>query len=88
MPLYPYTLYCQRIDDSRNMARYYALAIQSTLFGEVAVTRAWGRIGKGGREMTDTFPSEHLAALHFLELARLKQMKGYRPVSLASGASI
>ncbi|GLR57622.1 hypothetical protein GCM10007919_23470 [Rhizobium indigoferae] len=34
-------LYCQRIDASRDMARYYMLAIQPTLFGETAVERSW-----------------------------------------------
>lgn len=80
MSLYPYRLYCQRIDRSRNMARYYALSIQPTLFGEIAVVRCWGRIGKQGGEKSEIFATEHEAAMHFLDIARLKRRKGYQPV--------
>lgn len=38
-------LYCQRIDPSKNMARYYTLYLQQTLFGETSLVRCWGRIG-------------------------------------------
>jgi len=41
-------LYCQRVDASRNMARYYMLAIQPTLFGETAVVRRWNLIVLAG----------------------------------------
>ncbi|NKJ40190.1 WGR domain-containing protein [Rhizobium sp. SG570] len=88
MALYPYRLYCQRIETARNMARYYLLFIQPTLFGEVTVTRAWGRIGKGGGEMTEMFATEHEAARHFLELARRKRTKGYRPVGSCGNSGI
>jgi predicted DNA-binding WGR domain protein len=79
MALYPFQLYCRRIDPSRNMARYYMLAIETTLFGEVAVVRAWGRIGKSGGEKKEVFATETEAVIHFLELARKKRRKGYRP---------
>ncbi|AXA42932.1 WGR domain family protein (plasmid) [Rhizobium leguminosarum] len=72
-------LYCQRIDASRDMARYYILAIRPTLFGETAVVRSWGRIGRRGGERTDVFETEWEAIAHFLELARRKRRKGYRP---------
>jgi predicted DNA-binding WGR domain protein len=35
----PYHLYVERIAPEKNMARFYALAVQPTLFGEVASTR-------------------------------------------------
>lgn len=37
-----------RIDPKRNMARFYGIALQPTLFGEVSVVRCWGRIGTKG----------------------------------------
>ncbi|EUB98347.1 WGR domain-containing protein [Rhizobium sp. CF080] len=80
MAHYTYRLYCQRIDKTRNMARYYALSIQQTLFGEAAVMRCWGRIGKPGGEKCEVFDTEAEAAAHFLQLARKKRLKGYRPV--------
>ena len=57
MLLHRFYLHCQRIDDARNMARYYTLSIQPTLFGEVAVVRCWGRIGARGGEKSDLFAS-------------------------------
>ncbi|MBY3362992.1 WGR domain-containing protein [Rhizobium laguerreae] len=76
-------LHCQRIDASRNMARYYTLAIEPTLFGETAVVRSWGRIGRHGGERTDVFGTEQEAVAHFLDLARRKRRKGYRPTKAA-----
>ncbi|MBA5800638.1 WGR domain-containing protein [Rhizobium changzhiense] len=72
-------LHFHRIDASRNMARYYMLGIQLTLFGETAVVRSWGRIGRRGGERTDVFGTEQEAVVHFLDLARRKHRKGYRP---------
>jgi hypothetical protein len=40
MSLYPYKLYCERMDHTRNMVRYYMLSIQPTMFGEAAVMRS------------------------------------------------
>jgi predicted DNA-binding WGR domain protein len=73
-------LYCQPIDKSRNMARYYALSVQPTLFGEIAVMRSWGRIGKAGGEKSELFFSEEQALSHFLDIARRKSKRGYVPV--------
>src|SRR3954465_1494627 len=53
MTTHCYQLYCQRIDETRNMARYYTLSIEPTLFGELAVMRSWGRIGKAGGEKSE-----------------------------------
>jgi predicted DNA-binding WGR domain protein len=80
MALYSFRLYCQRIDVKKNMARYYTLSIQPTLFGETAVVRCWGRIGRRGGEKCEVFATDKEAARHFLELARIKRAKGYRPV--------
>ncbi|WP_112907693.1 WGR domain-containing protein [Rhizobium leguminosarum] len=79
MGIHHYQLHCQRIDTSRNMARYYSLSIQQTLFGEMAVVRTWGRIGKAGGEMTELFGTERDAISRFLELARQKRKRGYTP---------
>ena len=38
----------ERIDPSQNMARYYVLSIEPTLFGDSALVREWGRIGVTG----------------------------------------
>lgn len=77
MALYPYRLYCRKIDCTKNLSRYYTLAIEPTLFGETAVVRQWGRIGKRGGEKSDVFATERDAAIHFLMLARKKRRRGY-----------
>lgn len=51
-----------RIVPSENMARFYGIALQPTLFGEVAVVRCWGRIGTRGRAMAVTYPDKEQAA--------------------------
>lgn len=79
MNTHHYQLYCQRIDAKRNMARYYLLTIQPTLFGETAVVRTWGRIGKAGGEMTEVFGTEIDAVSRFLELLLQKRKRGYKP---------
>ncbi len=46
-------LVLERHDPSRNMARFYVLAIEPTLFGDMALVREWGRIGSLGRRRLD-----------------------------------
>jgi predicted DNA-binding WGR domain protein len=75
----PYYLYVERIDASRNMARFYALSIQPTLFGEASLLRCWGRIGCHGQQKIHVFEDEQQAVGLFLELLSQKRKKGYRP---------
>lgn len=76
-----FQIYCQRVDDTKNMARYYMISIQPTLFGEIAVVRHWGRIGRAGGEKIEVFETEQEATAHFLDIARRKRARGYKPVS-------
>jgi len=46
-----------RVDPTRNMARFYMLSLEPTLFGEIAVLRHWGRIGTGGRQKLSLHPT-------------------------------
>ncbi len=70
-------VYLTRIDHGRNMARFYAMAVQPTLFGECSLVREWGRIGQAGQTRADLFPTEAEAvtALHALEAAKVR--RGY-----------
>ncbi len=43
--LMPPPLHLRRIDPDRNMARYYTLSVEITLFEDWSCTRAFGRIG-------------------------------------------
>ena len=71
-------LVLERRDPSRNMARFYVLAIEPTLFGDMALVREWGRIGSQGRRRLDLHPSVSSAAEALeLWLAR-KARRGYQ----------
>lgn len=61
------------------MARFYALSIEETLFGQARLVRRWGRIGSQGRAVQHSFDNEAEAVRLFLELLRAKRMRGYQP---------
>jgi len=79
MIMQPYQLYVERTEPSRNMARYYAMSIEPTLFGTACLTRRWGRIGRMGQEKVHHFWQEEDAVHLFLDLLRQKRARGYRP---------
>jgi len=60
-----------------NIARFYHLEIQPTLFGGWSLRRSWGRIGTRGRDRYESFATaaEALAAARRLEV--LKCRRGY-----------
>ena len=47
-------LVLHRCDPSCNMARYYVLSIEPSLFGDATLIREWGRIGQQSRIVLDT----------------------------------
>lgn len=55
------SIYLERIDRAKNMARYYRLSVVETLFGEWVVVREWGRVGRGGQSCEDVCRSEQQA---------------------------
>jgi predicted DNA-binding WGR domain protein len=75
----PYHLYIERTDAEKNMARFYAMSIESTLFGGACLMRRWGRIGTRGQLKVHHFDREDEAVELFLDLTRQKQTRGYRP---------
>jgi predicted DNA-binding WGR domain protein len=73
-----------RIDKTRNMARGYELSVQPGLFGDVAVTRHWGRIGTAGQTREYWFDTEDAAQKDADTILRQKLRRGY--ARLASDA--
>jgi len=73
----PSPLLLYREDAARNMARFYHLSIEPTLFGEVALVRAWGRFGTRGRQMLEFHDGEAEARRAFEKWARRKRQRGY-----------
>ncbi len=60
-----------------NMARFYGIELQPTLFGEVSVLRNWGRIGTRGRAMMVTFENPAQASEALMKLEKQKRRRGY-----------
>ena len=73
-------IHLTRTDPTRNMARFYTMSVQPTLFGEWALLREWGRIGSAGRLVSSRFASEQEAALAMAEYLKAKLSKGYEAV--------
>jgi len=48
-------IYLTKIEPARNMARFYLLDVQPTLFGEWTLVKEWGRIGRGGQSRRVSF---------------------------------
>lgn len=77
----------RRIDQAQNMARFYELDVQPGLFGDVSVTRHWGRIGSNGQSKQHWFSDEAAANNLAGKLQRQKERRGYQtpaPSPLAS----
>lgn len=79
MPAQPYQLYIERTDTANNVARFYAMSIEATLYGDICLTRRWGRIGTAGQAKAHHFAHEDDAVRLFLDLLRQKRGRGYRP---------
>lgn len=67
----------RRLDPARNMARFYHLSIESSLFGDVALVREWGRIGRRGRLRVDLYRQLDEAQAAFVAIERAKRRRGY-----------
>ncbi|MEM6891194.1 MAG: WGR domain-containing protein [Pseudomonadota bacterium] len=68
------------VDPDANMARFYGIELQPTLFGEVSVLRTWGRIGTNGQAMMVTYDDETQASEALQKLEKQKRRRGYVPV--------
>lgn len=67
-----------RENPSQNMARYYVLSVEATLFGDVALVREWGRLGRQGCRRLDLY-RDNAEVVEALEtwLGR-KMRRGYK----------
>jgi predicted DNA-binding WGR domain protein len=78
--LFP-SIYLERRDPARNMARFYALSIERDLLGVVIAVRRWGRIGTHGRSITMAYGDIAQARSDLLAVLAGKRRRGYRPVA-------
>ncbi|MCD2178761.1 WGR domain-containing protein [Rhizobium sp. C1] len=70
-------IYLERRDPAKNMARFYMLSIEPTLFGDVRLRRHWGRIGTRGQVKLHDFAKREEAAALLARLLRAKRRRGY-----------
>lgn len=66
-----------RRDPARNMARFYLVSIERSLFGDHAVLRCWGRLGTKGHSRLDLYAGAEQAASRMTRLVRAKLKRGY-----------
>jgi predicted DNA-binding WGR domain protein len=71
----------RRIDETRNMARFYSMAIERDLFGQVVLSRWWGRLGTHGRNRRDGYAGEGEALAALVAIEGAKRRRGYRDVT-------
>jgi len=71
-------VYLEKRNPAQNMARFYRITVTPTLFGEWAVMREWGRIGRDGQVRALWFDSEDEARVAGDGLRRKKERRGYR----------
>lgn len=79
----PPPIVLHRIDPVRNMARFYVLTVEMTLFGGRSLVRTWGRIGTRGRHRIELFADTAAAEQAMRRLAQSKFRRGYRPTGAA-----
>jgi predicted DNA-binding WGR domain protein len=72
------SLHFERVDPACNMARFYGLAVEPTLFGEWVLMRCWGRIGTAGQGRLHTFASQSDALAEQGRMAQRKRQRGYQ----------
>ncbi len=73
--------YLEKRDAARNLRRYYRVSVVATLFGEWAMVREWGRIGRRGGRMERWFSEAGEAITAAKEMAAAKRRRGYQPLA-------
>jgi predicted DNA-binding WGR domain protein len=73
----PYSISIRRLDPSKNMARFYRITIEQSLFGDVLLVKSWGRIGTRGRAKVYEFANDGQAVEEFLRTLSSKRRRGY-----------
>ena len=70
-------LVLDRYDLTCNMARYYVLSIEPSLFGDATLIREWGRIGRPGQRKIELYESRSGAVEALETWLQRKRRRGY-----------
>jgi predicted DNA-binding WGR domain protein len=68
----------RRCDPSRNMRRFYVLAVHGDLVDGWSLVREWGRIGRRGRVRVEPFTELAAAEAAGARIERIKRGRGYQ----------
>jgi predicted DNA-binding WGR domain protein len=68
------------VDPAKRYFRFSELRLQETLWGGVALVRAWGRLGTPGRWCASEYPDRAAAQADTERAGRLPRRRGYRLV--------
>ena len=77
-PILLQVLVLERVDRAKNIARFYVLSIEPTLFEDLALVRRWGRIGTAGRQRIDLHLSRPIAEIELTKWLERKRRRGYQ----------
>jgi predicted DNA-binding WGR domain protein len=75
-----------RIRPEKNERRFYAVDISQDMFGQISVSRNWGRIGTSGRLRYDPYPNIRAAQQALDVITKSKRKRGYVHVECRLGA--
>ncbi len=70
-------LVLHRCDPTCNMARYYVLAIEPSLFGDATLIREWGRLGQPGQRRVELYENRSCAVEALETWLQRKRRRGY-----------
>jgi predicted DNA-binding WGR domain protein len=70
-------LVLDRVEPACNMARYYLLAIEPSLFGDATLIREWGRIGQSGQRRVELYETQSKAVEALETWLERKYRRGY-----------
>ena len=70
-------LVLDRFDPACNMARYYVLAIEPSLFGDATLIREWGRLGRPGQRRVELYENQSYAVEALETWLERKRRRGY-----------
>jgi predicted DNA-binding WGR domain protein len=70
-------LVLDRCDPTCNMARYYVLSIEPSLFGDATLIREWGRIGQSAQRRVELYENQAGAVEALEAWLQRKRRRGY-----------
>ena len=70
-------LVLDRCDPTCNMARYYVLSIEASLFGDASLVREWGRSGRHGQKRIELYETQSMAMEALETWLQRKRRRGY-----------